>query len=337
MRCPSIQRVTRPRLVVPKHHRYHSAQVSARLQRVDSAQLTLLTSQLALSRPRLPRFLPTVQQHRASSTTASTMADLKAILTPELLEGIRDFWFSHVGDEDSLICPAQEDIQAWFMGGEDFDNRCIEKFVPVLEAIKAANVSSGKAIVEAGQVKTPLDYLSLLLLLDQLPRNCYRGMSSDIVFRYYDPLARDVAEMALAAGVLEDPSIRWVICRRMWFCLPLVHSEDLPTHSRAMKMCEDLVTDMEALVNPTTTGQQDADADEAKDRAARVVDGKKAVADLAKMQLSIEEKHMDILRDFGRYPHRNAPLGRVSSKEEEAYLANGGESFAPPAKDKQTA
>jgi len=265
------------------------------------------------------------------------MADLKAIFTPELLEGIRDFWFSHVGDEDSLICPTQEDIQAWFMGGEDFDNRCINQFVPVLEAIKATNVSSGKAIVEAAQVKTPLDYLSLLLLLDQMPRNCYRGMSSEIVFRYYDPLARDVAEMALAAGALEDPSIRWVICRRMWFYLPLVHSEDLPTHSRVMKMLGDLVTDMEALVDPTTTGQGHADADEAKAKAARVVDGRKAVLDLGKLQLSMEEKHVDILKNFGRYPHRNAPLGRVSSKEEEAYLANGGESFAPPAKDKQPA
>ncbi|KAI6778862.1 uncharacterized protein J7T54_000518 [Emericellopsis cladophorae] len=334
MRVVSFQRVARPRLIVPKHHRYHSAQVWTRLQRVNSVHSTLLTSPLASSRPHVSGCLPTVQQHRASSTTASTMVDLQAIFTPGVLEGIRDFWFSHVGDEDSLICPAQEDVQAWFMGGEDFDNRCINQFVPVLEAIKAAHVSSGKAIVEAAQVKTPLDYLSLLLLLDQLPRNCYRGMSSEIVFRYYDPLARDVAEMALAAGALEDPSIRWVICRRMWFYLPLVHSEDLPTHSRAMQMCEEFVTDMEALVDPTTS---QVDADEARARAAKVVDGKTAVLDLAKLQLSMEEKHMDIIKEFGRYPHRNAPLGRVSSKEEEAYLANGGESFAPPAKDKQQA
>ena len=37
-------------------------------------------------------------------------------------------------------------------------------------------------------------------------------------------------------------------------------------------------------------------------------------------RLKYEKMHMDILQEFGRYPHRNAILGRPSTKEEEEYL-----------------
>ncbi|MGL5008577.1 MAG: DUF924 family protein, partial [Paracoccaceae bacterium] len=35
-------------------------------------------------------------------------------------------------------------------------------------------------------------------------------------------------------------------------------------------------------------------------------------------------RHRDIIRRFGRFPHRNAVLGRRTTPEEAAYLASGG-------------
>lgn len=43
--------------------------------------------------------------------------------------------------------------------------------------------------------------------------------------------------------------------------------------------------------------------------------------------LAFELRHRDIIERFGRYPHRNAILGRLSTTEEEAFLAQPGSSF----------
>jgi uncharacterized protein (DUF924 family) len=72
---------------------------------------------------------------------------------------------------------------------------------------------------------------------------------------------------------------------RIFFYLPLQHAEDLGLQSRAVALCEAL-------------------DDESYARYARL--------------------HRDIIARFGRFPHRNAVLGRASTAEELAFLAEGG-------------
>jgi uncharacterized protein (DUF924 family) len=43
--------------------------------------------------------------------------------------------------------------------------------------------------------------------------------------------------------------------------------------------------------------------------------------------LDYARRHRDVIQRFGRFPHRNAVLGRTSTPEERAYLESGGEHF----------
>lgn len=124
---------------------------------------------------------------------------------------------------------------------------------------------------------TPEGALALLLLLDQYPRNSFRGTAHMYAT---DPLARYFALQMQARGFDEavEPLLRP-------FCyLPLVHSESLADQDRAVSLTERLGGD-----------------------AARHARG-----------------HRDIVARFGRFPHRNAVLGRATSAPEQAFLDQGG-------------
>lgn len=124
---------------------------------------------------------------------------------------------------------------------------------------------------------TPEGALSLVLLLDQYPRNAFRGTT-----RMYDtdPLARIVADAALGLGhdKAVDPALS------LFFTLPFGHSEHLADQERAVALCAVL-------------------PDPAPDHA---------------------RAHRDIIARFGRFPHRNAILGRASTDEETDWLQAGG-------------
>ena len=76
--------------------------------------------------------------------------------------------------------------------------------------------------------------------------------------------------------------------KRSFMYMPYMHSESLAIHDEAMKLFTDLGSDT---------------------------------------QLNFEKRHRDIIEKFGRYPHRNKILGRISSAEEEAFLSQPGSSF----------
>jgi uncharacterized protein (DUF924 family) len=117
--------------------------------------------------------------------------------------------------------------------------------------------------------------LALLLLLDQFPRNLYRGTGHAFAT---DPLAKKFAERAVAAGF--DKAVEAQL--QNFFHLPFEHSEALADQDRAVE----LAVDADAL--------------------------KWAVI------------HRDIIARFGRFPHRNAALGRETTAEEQAFLDSGG-------------
>lgn len=141
----------------------------------------------------------------------------------------------------------------------------------------------------------PMGRLALILVLDQLSRNIHRGRAEAFAG---DPIARSLAVAAIDAGEhLSVPPLH-----RLFFILPLEHHEDLASQERALALTEALA----AAAPPAM--QKDAQG-----------------------WVQFAEKHVELVRRFGRFPHRNAVLGRSDTPEEAAYLAGGGETFGQKA------
>ncbi|MDM0013593.1 DUF924 family protein [Variovorax sp. J22P168] len=119
--------------------------------------------------------------------------------------------------------------------------------------------------------------LALLVLLDQLPRNAWRG--SGHMFAT-DGKARRIAEAAIEAGfdLAVEPALR------PFFYLPFMHSESLADQERSVVLTSAL---------------------DANTRRFAIL-------------------HRDIVARFGRFPHRNASLGRDTTPEEQQFLDQGG-------------
>jgi len=88
----------------------------------------------------------------------------------------------------------------------------------------------------------------------------------------------------------------------MWFYMPLMHSESLEDHDLYLKLMEDLMQDLRSR-------------------------GDEAAIAAAERTLNVEKKHKDIIEQFGRYPHRNAAMGREKTEQERKYLTEGGATF----------
>lgn len=158
---------------------------------------------------------------------------------------------------------------AWFGKDPAFDRRFREAF-----AVEHGAAARGELMP---WLATPEGALSLVILLDQYPRNAFRGTP-----RMYetDTLARIVADAALELGhdKAVDPAVMG------FFYLPFCHSEHLTDQERAVDLC----------------------------------------ADLPEPGPSHSRGHRDTVARFGRFPHRNAILGRASTREEIDWLAAGG-------------
>lgn len=139
--------------------------------------------------------------------------------------------------------------------------------------------------------ETPPGTLALLLLLDQFTRNIFRDSA-----RAYaaDPLALALAAAGLAAG--QDRELTLV--QRAFFYLPLEHSERLEDQQRSVALFEGLLAAAPPSFQP-----------------------------LCRSFLDYAIRHRDIIARFGRFPHRNAVLGRVATAEEASFLTQPGSSF----------
>ena len=161
-------------------------------------------------------------------------------------------------------------MQAWFNGGEGFDRECEARFL-------AAHLAAARREHE-DWLDSAEGALALLLLLDQIPRNIFRGSGHAYAT---DGLARHHADRALAAG--HDSAFEPML--RAFFYLPFEHSEDLADQQRSVGL-------FQSLGNEVYT------------------------------TYAIE--HLHVIERFGRFPHRNRALGRISTTEEQAWLDAGG-------------
>ncbi|ERF84154.1 DUF924 domain-containing protein [Bradyrhizobium viridifuturi] len=159
----------------------------------------------------------------------------------------------------------------WYARNDAFDAEIRSRFLATWQKAAAGELSPWEASDEGA--------LALTIVLDQFPRNLFRG---DAETFSSDPLAREVASRAIERGVdtRTDPRLR------EFLYLPFEHSEDLDDQERCVALFS----------------QYDCHPD----------------------NLKYAEDHADIIRRFGRFPHRNRVLGRQTTAEEQAFLDAGG-------------
>src|SRR5690606_17563545 len=155
----------------------------------------------------------------------------------------------------------------WFSKDDAFDAEFERRFGDVHFAAARRELDEWAGTAEGS--------LALLLLLDQFPRNVFRGTGHAYAT---DPLALHFANVMVRDGL--DSQVEREL--RLFCYLPFQHSEALEDQERAVQLS-------------TASG-----------------DPKWA------------QHHRDIIRRFGRFPHRNAILGRESTPEELEYMRDGG-------------
>ncbi|RHZ49180.1 DUF924 family protein [Aspergillus thermomutatus] len=239
-------------------------------------------------------------------------------LVPSLLPRVYDFWFQYIPSDERLVVPSPEDWKRWFMKSDEFDGACTSQFSPLLAAIRKASPSA-EEILSRTQPSSPQDWLGLILLLDQLPRNIYRAESSRTVFEFFDPLARTIALRAADAGYPSRGPFRYRQAQRIWFYLPFIHSEDLRMQELARAKYQEMAGEITRLLDGDPTALSD------DERACRrvLVENRERVEAQLTLHFRVQREHYDPVARFGRFPHRNAALGRVSSEEEKRFVEEG--------------
>ncbi len=161
-----------------------------------------------------------------------------------------------------------EELQsdAWFRKDENVDATIHERFGTVYEQL---------AQIRPEQLATPLECIAAVIVLDQFPRNMFRGSARAFAT---DALALSIAQHAIAAGWDRQLTQQ----QGLFLYMPFQHSEDRAVQARSIELFTQL-----------------------------------GLAD----NLGYAHRHKDIVDRFGRFPHRNAVLGRRSTTEELQFVA----------------
>ncbi|NYT66384.1 DUF924 family protein [Alcaligenaceae bacterium] len=157
----------------------------------------------------------------------------------------------------------------WFAKEPAFDADFQQRFEDLHFAAARQECSHWVADPKAG--------LGLILLLDQFPRNVFRGTAHMFAT---DPLARHYANIFLDAGFIEQLGA----AMKTFVCVPFMHSESLDDQEYSLALYKRYAPD----------------------------------------SMPWADEHHDIILRFGRFPHRNACLGRMTTAQEQAFLDAGG-------------
>ncbi|MEM6599092.1 MAG: DUF924 family protein [Cyanobacteria bacterium P01_C01_bin.69] len=187
------------------------------------------------------------------------------------------FWFGQPADPDY-----GRYRKAWFIKDADFDADIRQHFLSDVE--KAANGDYNDW--QAGDSSA----VALLLLLDQFPRNLYRG----------DPrsFATDSKALSVARGLVDSGRhLEMILAHRFFVYVPFEHSEEMANQDRCVALMRSLNQEFPNLEKGLAGG------------------------------LDYAIRHRDIIERFGRFPHRNEILGRESTPEEQVFLQQPGSRF----------
>jgi uncharacterized protein (DUF924 family) len=197
---------------------------------------------------------------------------------------VRDFWFGKLPLSAQAL---NQRLALWFPGDEgasvvrDRDEAIRARFGDLAERSALGELASW--------ADSPRRCLSLIILLDQFPRNLHRGTARAFACDE-QALAITLAGMRSAADGALD------IVERIFFYMPLQHSEVREVQDESVAAYRRLL--MEAPQELQGAFEE---------------------------SLKSAEQHRSIVERFGRFPHRNRALARVSTAEEEAWLRAGGD------------
>lgn len=195
-------------------------------------------------------------------------------------DSILKFWFGESGNDAEV---ASRQAELWWSKDAAVDAQVRERFE--LLVIKAGN---GELDLWRSQSE---GRLALILLTDQFPRNIFRGTPRSFEF---DPMARSLCLDGLKAGM--DRPLQLI--QRVFFYMPLEHSEDREDQAHSVRLMRSLVDEAPA-----------------------------AQTDLFENYVNFALRHQEIIERFGRFPHRNRILGRTSTPKEIEFLTEPGSSF----------
>ncbi|HEY2524256.1 MAG TPA: DUF924 family protein [Candidatus Binataceae bacterium] len=173
------------------------------------------------------------------------------------------FWFGDGSD------PQHE--RRWFVQDRAFDETCRSGFLSDHERAAAGELDGWRASAEGT--------LALILLLDQFPRNLFRGAPRSFAT---DPRALATAREAIGRGL--DLALQPI--RRSFVYMPFEHSENLADQEESVRLFQKLAAEHPGMAGYVTYAEQ----------------------------------HREVIRRFGRFPYRNAVLGRTSTPAEMEYL-----------------
>lgn len=269
-------------------------------------------------------------------STTSFTAD-KSLFNPTIYKQIWDLWFAGVSITDKNV--SKEVIDKWFGTASPeekkaFDTELSNNFRKTLESVGpeafpiAPVATLDEEIAAAPSIAAPFlahtepsaelsvdeaaaNALSVILLFDQVPRNLFRKSSEHVlIYNHYDRIARALSYHFDTTSKPDlSPKITYAGPYKMWFYMPWVHSEHLVHHT-------ELLT--------ARFGENLKLAEETKDDD---------LVAFAKLLISAESEHIDVLNEFGRYPYRNKALGREYTEKELAWEKAGGVHFATRSED----
>ena len=195
-------------------------------------------------------------------------------------ENLLEFWFS-----DAAFSPGRASARSdiWFSSSSVLDRECRARYGALLEA-------AGRGELD-GWLAKARPALALVVLLDQIPRNIFRGRARMFALDGH-ALARAIAACDAGFATQLHP------IEATFLYLPFEHAENLAMQDRG-------VGGLQALVARAEPGFRD------------ILSG----------FLDYARRHREVIRRFGRFPHRNAVLGRAPTRDEQAYLRGGGETF----------
>jgi uncharacterized protein (DUF924 family) len=197
---------------------------------------------------------------------------------------VRDFWFGKLPMTAQAL---NQRLVLWFPGDEsagevrDRDEAIRARFEDLAERAARGELASW--------ADSPRRCLSLIILLDQFPRNLYRGTNRAFACDE-GALAVTLSGMQSAADGALD------IVERIFFYMPLQHSEVREVQDESVAAYRRLLMEAPQELRGAFEGA-----------------------------LQAAEEHRVIIERFGRFPHRNGVLGRGNTPEEEAWLRAGGE------------
>jgi uncharacterized protein (DUF924 family) len=195
-------------------------------------------------------------------------------------EDVCTYWLGEL-DEDGLAPP--EVAARWWRGSAELDAEVRGRFLGLHRRATRGELDDWRS--------TPWGCLALILLLDQFPRNMFRGEAT--------AFATDEIAVARAREAIDRGLDRLLQAHECCFLyIPFMHSESLCDQHLGMRLYGLLVERLAGRAREEVAGN-----------------------------LDFMRRHFEIVERFRRFPHRNAVLGRVSTAEELAFLALPGSSF----------